>query len=131
MLQHNSQIINKEYSNLPKIKCNHDDCLNIIKRFEENKEDQYEGKIGQNLNKDLDIKKSTDLFISGKEIWKTKVSQYQQALRRLNPRQFLTWSDLLLRIDAAIKGMSKENSEHLMLQALAELCGKSLFTPSA
>ena len=47
-----------------------DDCLNIIKRFEENKEDQYEGKIGQNLNKDLDIKKSTDLFISGKEIWK-------------------------------------------------------------
>ena len=47
-----------------------DDCLNIIKRFEENKDDQYEGKIGQNLNKDLDIKKSTDLFISGKEIWK-------------------------------------------------------------
>lgn len=47
-----------------------DDCLNIIKRFEENKEDQYEGKIGQNLNKDLDIKKSTDLFISGKKIWK-------------------------------------------------------------
>ena len=30
MLQHNSQIINKEYSNIPKIKCNHDDCLNII-----------------------------------------------------------------------------------------------------
>ena len=60
-------------------------------------------------------------------IWNTKVSQYQQALRRLNPRQFLTWSDLLLRIDAAIKGMSKEKPEHLMLQAVGELCGKRLF----
>ena len=60
-------------------------------------------------------------------IWKTKVSQYQQALRRLNPRQFLAWSELLLRIDAAIKGMSKENPEHLMLQAVSELCGVKLF----
>lgn len=60
-------------------------------------------------------------------IWKTKVSQYQQALRRLNPQQFLTWPDLVLRIDAAIKGMSKENSEQLMLQAVAELCGTRLF----
>jgi DNA polymerase-3 subunit delta len=39
-------------------------------------------------------------------IWKTKVSLYQQALRRLNPQQFLGWSALLLQIDAAIKGMS-------------------------
>ena len=60
-------------------------------------------------------------------IWKTKVSLYQQALRRLNPRQFLKWPELLLRIDAAIKGMSKENSEHLMLQAISELCGTTLF----
>ena len=60
-------------------------------------------------------------------IWKTKVSQYQQTLRRLNAQQFLTWPNLVLRIDASIKGMSKENSEHLMLQAVAELCGKSLF----
>lgn len=64
-------------------------------------------------------------------IWKTKVSQYQQTLRRLNPRQFLTWPDLLLRIDASIKGMSKENPEQLMLQALAELCGTTLFTQPA
>jgi DNA polymerase-3 subunit delta len=61
-------------------------------------------------------------------IWKTKVSQYQQALRRLNPRQFLAWPELLLRIDAAIKGMSKENPEHLMLQAVGELCGNRLFS---
>ena len=60
-------------------------------------------------------------------IWKTKVSLYQQALRRLNPRQFLKWPELLLTIDAAIKGMSKENSEHLMLQAISELCGTTLF----
>jgi len=60
-------------------------------------------------------------------IWKTKVSLYQQALRRLNPRQFLKWPELLLAIDAAIKGMSKENSEHLMLQAISELCGTTLF----
>ena len=60
-------------------------------------------------------------------IWKTKVSLYQQALRRLNPRQFLKWPELLLAIDATIKGISKENPEQLMLQAVGELCGKRLF----
>jgi DNA polymerase-3 subunit delta len=65
-------------------------------------------------------------------IWKTKVSLYQQALRRLSPQRFLTWPQLLIRIDAAIKGMSKENPEHLILQAIAEMCGQSLFlAPSA
>lgn len=63
-------------------------------------------------------------------IWKNKVSVYQQALRRLNPNCFLYWPALLLRIDAAIKGMSKENPEHLVLQAIAELCGKTLFATS-
>ena len=62
-------------------------------------------------------------------IWKTKISQYQQALRRLDPQSFLTWPALLLRIDAAIKGMSKENPEHLVLQAIAQMCGKPLFYP--
>ncbi|MHA3055875.1 DNA polymerase III subunit delta [Acinetobacter sp. ANC 4633] len=60
-------------------------------------------------------------------IWKTRVSYYQQALRRLSPQRFLGWSNLLLRIDAAIKGISEENPEHLCLQAVAELCGKPLF----
>ena len=60
-------------------------------------------------------------------IWKTKVSNYQQALRRLNPNNFLIWPQLLLRVDAAIKGMSQENAEHLILQCVAELCGKRLF----
>ena len=30
-----------------------DDCLSIIDMFESNKEDHYQGKIGQNLNEDL------------------------------------------------------------------------------
>lgn len=64
-------------------------------------------------------------------IWKTKVSLYQQALRRLSPQRFLSWPQLLTRIDAAIKGMSRENPEHLILQAIAEMCGQSLFTSSS
>ena len=60
-------------------------------------------------------------------IWKTKVSQYQQALRRLNPQQFLTWPLLLLRIDSAIKGTSQETPEHLIQQCIAEVCGRTLF----
>ncbi len=60
-------------------------------------------------------------------IWKTKISLYQQALRRLNPQSFLTWPTLLLRIDAAIKGLSQEKPEHIIQQCIAELCGKSLF----
>ena len=60
-------------------------------------------------------------------IWKTKVSQYQHALRRLNPQNFLQWPQLLLRIDAAIKGKSDENPSHLIQQCIAELCGYTLF----
>lgn len=60
-------------------------------------------------------------------IWKTKVSLYQQALRRLNPSVFLAWPALLLRIDASIKGLDHENPEHLVQQAIASLCGRSLF----
>lgn len=60
-------------------------------------------------------------------IWKTKVSNYQQALRRLNPQNFLMWPQLLLRIDASIKGKNVENAEHLILQCVAEMCGKTLF----
>ncbi len=63
-------------------------------------------------------------------IWKNKVSLYQQALRRLHPHCFLAWPALLLRIDAAIKGMSEENPEHLIIQGVAEMCGKSLFLSS-
>lgn len=60
-------------------------------------------------------------------IWKTKVSLYQQALRRLSPQTFLAWPALLLRIDASIKGLGHENPEHLVQQAIASMCGKTLF----
>lgn len=63
-------------------------------------------------------------------IWKTKISLYQQALRRLDANVFLTWPALLLRIDASIKGLGDENPEHLVLQAIASLCCKTLFAPS-
>lgn len=60
-------------------------------------------------------------------IWKTKVSLYQQALRRLSPQTFLAWPALLLKIDASIKGLGNENPEHLVQQAIASMCGKTLF----
>lgn len=60
-------------------------------------------------------------------IWKNKISTYQQSLRRLNPHAFLNWPELLLRVDAAIKGLSKEKPEYLIQQCIAELCGKRLF----
>lgn len=62
-------------------------------------------------------------------LWKNKIALYQQALRRLNPQSFLAWPNLLLRVDAAIKGMSQENPEHLLQQCIATLCGQTLFTP--
>lgn len=60
-------------------------------------------------------------------IWKTKVSLYQQALRRLSPQTLLAWPALLLRVDASIKGLGHENPEHLVQQAIASMCGKTLF----
>ncbi|MDH5183860.1 MAG: 2OG-Fe(II) oxygenase [Gammaproteobacteria bacterium] len=44
-------------------------CAEIIRRFETMKEDQYEGRIGQTVDKDHGIKKTTDLVVSGKEHW--------------------------------------------------------------
>lgn len=60
-------------------------------------------------------------------IWSSKVSLYQHALKRFQPQDLLAWPALLLRIDAAIKGLGHEHPEHLMQQAIAMLCGKTLF----
>lgn len=60
-------------------------------------------------------------------IWNTRVSAYQQALKRFSPQELLTWPDLLLRIDSAIKGLGHENPHDLLQQALAKLCGQPLF----
>lgn len=42
----------------------------MIKRFEENMDDQYQGRIGQGASQDSSVKKTTDLVVSGKEHWK-------------------------------------------------------------
>ena len=42
-------------------------CQEVIRRFEEDKTQQYEGRIGQIATKDQSIKISTDLVASGKE----------------------------------------------------------------
>ena len=39
-----------------------EDCLNIIERFEKNEADHYQGKIGQTINQDLDIKNLQTFF---------------------------------------------------------------------
>jgi len=45
-------------------------CNEMIRRFEEKKDQQYPGRIGQLQTQDQSIKKSTDLVISGKDDWK-------------------------------------------------------------
>lgn len=45
-------------------------CEAMIERFEDNPQDQYQGRIGQTYSKDTSIKRSTDLVVSGKEHWK-------------------------------------------------------------
>jgi len=44
-------------------------CQDVIRRFEENPQDQYQGRIGQQANEDNSIKRSTDLVVSGKQHW--------------------------------------------------------------
>jgi len=44
-------------------------CEEMIRRFEEHESEQYEGRIGQTVNKDRSIKKTTDLVVSGKQHW--------------------------------------------------------------
>ena len=45
-------------------------CDEMIQRFEQHTEDQYQGRIGQTASEDNTIKKTTDLVVSGKEHWK-------------------------------------------------------------
>ena len=47
-----------------------DECKQIINRFEDSKEDHYQGRVGQNFTENVDVKKSTDMVISGKKNWK-------------------------------------------------------------
>jgi Rps23 Pro-64 3,4-dihydroxylase Tpa1-like proline 4-hydroxylase len=45
-------------------------CAEIIRRFEASSEDQYQGRVGQTANLQSEIKKTTDIAVSGKEHWK-------------------------------------------------------------
>ena len=45
-------------------------CNEIIKRFEESKDDHYRGRVGPNFEENDNVKKSTDMVISGKDSWK-------------------------------------------------------------
>ena len=47
-----------------------DECNQIIDKFEDSQEDHYNGRVGQNFTENVDIKKSTDMVISGKKDWK-------------------------------------------------------------
>jgi len=44
-------------------------CDDMVKRFEQSKEEQYKGRIGQTFTEEQSIKKSTDLVLSGKDHW--------------------------------------------------------------
>ena len=45
-------------------------CDEMIQRFEQKTDEQYQGRIGQTVSQDNSIKKTTDLVVSGKEHWK-------------------------------------------------------------
>jgi hypothetical protein len=45
-------------------------CDDMVQRFEQAKEEQYRGRIGQTFTEQQSIKKSTDLVVSGKPHWK-------------------------------------------------------------
>tara|TARA_X000000368_G_scaffold414339_1_gene404036 strand:+ start:694 stop:1287 length:594 start_codon:yes stop_codon:yes gene_type:complete len=47
-----------------------DECSHIINKFEDSKEEHYQGRVGQNFTENVDVKKSTDMVISGKKNWK-------------------------------------------------------------
>ncbi|MDX1718458.1 MAG: 2OG-Fe(II) oxygenase [Anderseniella sp.] len=47
-----------------------DICAEMIRRFEASEADQYPGRIGQTVQEEQSIKRSTDLVVSGKEHWR-------------------------------------------------------------
>lgn len=57
-------------------------CQEMINRFEQHSEEQYAGRIGQTVNQDSNIKKTTDLVVSGKEHWKDVDRALFQSLGR-------------------------------------------------
>ena len=93
-----------------------DICQEMIRRFEEDTENQYQGRIGQTFTADQSMKRSTDLVTSGKENWKdldtelfrslgNAIKEFREtypffkgpfkdsgyAIQRTNPGEFYHW----------------------------------------
>jgi len=47
-------------------------CDNMIQRFEQHTDEQYQGRIGQGASQNASVKKTTDLVVSGKENWRCR-----------------------------------------------------------
>jgi Rps23 Pro-64 3,4-dihydroxylase Tpa1-like proline 4-hydroxylase len=47
-----------------------DVCSEMIDRFEKHSDEQYPGRIGQTIDHDASVKRSTDLVLSGKPHWR-------------------------------------------------------------
>jgi len=45
-------------------------CDDMIQRFEQYADEQYEGRVGSDVGENLSLKKTTDLVVSGKQHWK-------------------------------------------------------------
>jgi len=45
-------------------------CDDMVARFEANEADQYQGRVGVDMNRNTDLKKTTDIIASGKQHWK-------------------------------------------------------------
>ena len=73
-IQHHSHIFEQQHA------LERDFCRSLIERFEAAPEEQYQGRVGQTVNEDLSIKRSTDLVISGKDHWKDADQQLFRSL---------------------------------------------------
>ena len=59
-----------------------DICREMIDRFERYREEQYPGRIGQTVQQDASIKRSTDLALSGKPHWQDLDRELFRSLNR-------------------------------------------------
>ncbi len=59
-----------------------DICREMVSRFEQNRDEQYPGRIGQTMQLDDSMKRSTDLVISGKTHWKDLDQELFRSLNR-------------------------------------------------
>ncbi|MEN8212841.1 MAG: 2OG-Fe(II) oxygenase [Pseudomonadota bacterium] len=57
-----------------------DICNEMIRRFEASPDEQYEGRVGQTVEKERSIKRTTDLVVTGKEQWKDINSELFRSL---------------------------------------------------